>query len=86
MHVYFLQSPSGWGGSGDFNIHATTADPYTRRKKRKKKKTNGAEFKGRIALLEVVFQSLLSLVYCKGTAATCDSSADRANTNRKINY
>lgn len=30
MHVYFLQSPSGWGGSGNFNIHATTADPYTR--------------------------------------------------------
>lgn len=30
MHVYFLQSQSGWRGSGNFNIHATTADPYTR--------------------------------------------------------
>lgn len=30
MHVYFLRSASGWGGCGNFNIHATTADPYTR--------------------------------------------------------
>lgn len=29
MHVYFLRSASGWGGCGNFNIHATTADPYT---------------------------------------------------------
>lgn len=29
MHVYFLQSQSGWRESSNFNIHAITADPYT---------------------------------------------------------
>lgn len=30
MHVYFLQSQSGRRGSGNFNIHATSAEPYIR--------------------------------------------------------
>lgn len=76
MHVYFLQSPTG---GGDFNINATTADPHAR-------KLTNSPFKGKVALLEAVFRSHLSLVYYTGTAASCDSSTSRANTNRKINY
>ena len=44
MHVYFLQLPTG---GGDFNINATTAEPYTQ---------NQQSFKGKLALLDAVFQ------------------------------
>lgn len=72
-----LFSPvANWGWGGVILILMQQLQTHTH-------KTN-SQFRGKLALLEVVLHSPLSLVYCTGTAASCDGQKNQLLISKVI--